>query len=100
MAKGIGRFSGVRLLPQTSSLVGVAGLAFHEGDATLAVQLLGAVESAIKALNATMESELKPFHTQTLTAVREQLGEPAFQSAWEEGAAWNLEQAVKKALDE
>jgi class 3 adenylate cyclase/tetratricopeptide (TPR) repeat protein len=85
-------------LYQTSSLVGVAGLALHEGDATFAAQLLGAVESAIKMLNGVMEEELIPFHTQTLAAVREQLGESAFQSAWEGGAKWSLEQAVKKAF--
>jgi tetratricopeptide (TPR) repeat protein len=87
-------------LYQTSSLVGVAGLALYEGDATFAAQLLGAVESALKALNAVMEDELIPFHTQTLVATREQLGEAAFQSAWEEGAKWSLEKAVKRALDD
>ena len=44
--------------------------------------MLGAVESAIKALNAVMEEELIPFHAQTRAAIREQLGESAFQSAW------------------
>jgi len=87
-------------LYQTSNLVGVAGLALHEGDATFAAQLLGAVESALKALNAVMEEELNIFHARTLAATREQLGEPAFQSAWEEGAAWSLEEAVKKVLEE
>jgi hypothetical protein len=45
-----------------------------------------------------MEEELIPFHMQTLAAAREQLGESAFQSAWEEGAAWRLEEAVRKVL--
>ena len=87
-------------LYQTSSLVGVAGLALHEDDAIFAAQLLGAVESAIKTLNAVVEEELIPFHTQTLAAIREQLGEAAFQSAWEEGSQWSLEETVKKALEE
>jgi adenylate cyclase len=85
-------------LYQTSSLVGVAGLVLHEGDAIFAAQLLGAVESAIKTLNAVVEEELIPFHTQTLAAIREQLGEAAFQSAWEEGVAWSLEEAVQRVL--
>jgi hypothetical protein len=85
-------------LYQTSSLVGVAGLALHEGDARFAAQMLGAVESAIKALNAVIEEELIPFHTQTLEAAREQLGESGFQSSWEEGAAWGLAEAVQRAL--
>jgi adenylate cyclase len=87
-------------LYQTSSLVGMAGLALHKGDATFAAQLLGAVESAIKALNGVLEGELIPFHAQTLAAVREQLGESAFQSAWKEGAGWSLENAVQRALDQ
>jgi hypothetical protein len=62
--------------------------------------LLGAVESALKALSAVMEPEVLPIHTQTLAAVREQLGEAAFQSAWEEEAAWSLEEAVQRVLSE
>jgi tetratricopeptide (TPR) repeat protein len=85
-------------LYQTSSLIGVAGLALHEGNATFAAQMLGAVESALKALNAVMEEELNIFHARTLAAIREQLGEAAFQSAWEEGANWSLEEAVKRTL--
>ncbi len=93
------RESGEQLY-QTSSLVGLAGLALHEGDATFAAQLLGAVESTLKVLNGVLEGELIPFHTQTLAAIREQLGEPAFRSAWEEGAKWSLDEAVKRALED
>jgi tetratricopeptide (TPR) repeat protein len=85
---------------QTSSLVGVAGLAWRAGDARGAAQWLGAVESALKAISAVLEPEVKNFHAQTLAAVREQLGESAFQSAWEEGAGWKLEEAVALALKE
>jgi hypothetical protein len=85
---------------QTSSLMGVAGLALDEGNPRFAAQLLGAVESVLKALNAVMQPEMKVFHAQTLTAVREQLGEAAFQSAWQEGSTWMLEEAVREALKE
>ena len=85
---------------QTSSLIGIAGLTLHEGNAPRAAQLLGAVESALKALNVPMEPEMIQFHTKTLATMREQLGESAFQSAWEEGSQWSLEEAVKLALDE
>jgi class 3 adenylate cyclase/tetratricopeptide (TPR) repeat protein len=84
---------------QTSSLIGVAGLTLREGNPQFAAQLLGAVESALKALGAPIESELKNFHAQTLADVREQLGEAAFQSAWEEGSQWSLEEVVKVALE-
>lgn len=36
----------------------------------------------------------------TNAAAKESLGESAFQSAWEEGSQWSLEEAVKKALGE
>jgi len=83
---------------QTSSLIGAAGLALHRGDAQLAAQLLGAVESALMALNARTEPELKNFHEQTLSEVRTQLGESAFQSAFDEGNTWSIEDTMKKVL--
>ena len=86
-------------LYQTSSLIGTAGLVLKEGKPQFAVQLLGAVESALKELDAVMEPEMKPFYEQTLTKVKDALGDTAFQSAWEEGSGWSLGEAVKKALD-
>jgi len=91
--------TGQRLL-QTSSLIGVAGLVMQEGDPGFAAQLLGAVKSALKGLNAVVESEVKFFHEQILAKVKEALGDAAFQSAWEEGSRWSLEEAVKKVLDD
>ena len=86
-------------LQQTSSLIGVAGLALHEGNPHLAAKMLGAVESILKGLNATVEGQILFFYTQTLTATRETLGESAFQSAWEEGEKWSLDEAVAYALE-
>jgi hypothetical protein len=85
---------------QTSSLIGAAGLALHFGNASRAAQLLGAVESALKALKAAVAEELLHFHAQTLAAAREALGEQAFQTAWDEGAKWSLEEAVELALSD
>jgi hypothetical protein len=87
-------------LQQTSSLIGVAGLVLEEGKPHFAAQLLGAVESALKTLNAVAEPDVKFFHEQTLAAVCEQVGETAFQSAWEEGSKWSLEEAITRALEE
>jgi tetratricopeptide (TPR) repeat protein len=89
-----------RQLQQTSSLIGVAGLVLEGGKAHFAAQLLGAVASALKTLNAVAEPDVKFFHEQTLAAVCEQVGEAAFQSAWEEGSNWSLEEAVTRALNE
>jgi hypothetical protein len=87
-------------LQQTSSLIGAAGLVLQDGNPQFAAGLLGAVESALKVLNVPMEPEMKPFHAQTLAQVRDVLGEAGFQSAWEEGSQWSLEEAVKKVLGE
>jgi len=87
-------------LPQTSSLIGVAGLVLQDGDAQFAAQLLGATQSAIKVLNAIVEVDVKFFFEQTLAKVKETLGEAAFQSAWDEGVGWTLEEAVAEVLEE
>jgi adenylate cyclase len=84
----------------TSCLIGLAGLALQEGDPRRAAHFLGAAESALKAANIVVDPEYQSFHAQTLTVVREALGEEGFRSAWEEGARWSLEEAVKKALRE
>lgn len=44
-----------------------------------------------------MEVEVKFFCEGTLAKVKQALGE-AFQSAWEEGSKWTLEEAVNKVL--
>jgi len=87
-------------LTQTSSLIGAAGLVLQEGNPLFAAQLLGAVESALKTRNAAVAEEVIHFHAQTLAKVKEALGDEAFQSSWEEGSHWSLEDAVKKVLDD
>jgi adenylate cyclase len=84
---------------QTTSLIGVAGLVLHEGKPLFAAKLLGAVESALKRLNAVMEPEVIHFHAQTLAEAREQLGEATFLFAWNQGREWSLEEAVQIALE-
>jgi len=43
---------------------------------------------------------VKFFYEGMLAKVKEALGEEGFQSAWEEGAKWSLDEAVKKVLGE
>jgi hypothetical protein len=45
-----------------------------------------------------VEVDVKFLYEQTLAQVKEALDDVAFQSAWEEGARWSLEEAVKKVL--
>ena len=85
-------------LTQTSSLIGIAVLVLRDGNPQFTAQLLGAVKSILREFGAVVEPEVRPIYTQTLAAVRERLDEAAFQSAWEEGSKWSLEEAVNKAL--
>lgn len=85
-------------LQLTSSLVGMAGLILQSGDVTRVVQLLGAVDSAFKALHVVVELDILHFHTQTLAAARAMLSESAFQDAWKAGEKLSLEDAVDLAL--
>jgi len=87
-------------LQQTSSLIGAAGSALQRGDVQFAAQLLGAVGSALKTLNAVVEPELKPFHAKSLAKLKEALGEATFQSVWEDGSQWSLDETVEKVLGE
>jgi tetratricopeptide (TPR) repeat protein len=84
----------------TSGLIGMARHALFTNDLWKAANLLGSVDAILKPLNITVEPDLLHFHAHTLAAVREQLGEVAFQSAWEEGSQWSVEEAVKRALEE
>jgi len=43
---------------------------------------------------------MKPFHEQMLVKVKQALGEVGFQSAFDEGSGWTLEETVKKVLNE
>ena len=85
---------------QTFNLIGAAGLALGEGNAQFAAELLGAVESVLKALNAVVETELEFFYEDTQAQVREVLGEKGFKSAWDEGSTWSLEETVARVLDD
>src|SRR5690606_38048290 len=84
----------------TGFLVDMAVLVMYEGNPRQSAQLMGAAEAALHQLNVPMEPSLVPIHQQALATVQKQLGESAFQSAWEEGSKWSLEEAVKEALGE
>jgi tetratricopeptide (TPR) repeat protein len=86
-------------LQVTSGLIGMARYALVTNNALQAAKLLGSVDAVVKPLHITVEPDLLHFHAQTLTKVKEQLGESAFQSAWDEGGRWSLEEAVKRALE-
>lgn len=85
-------------LAQTSSLVGVAGVAWQAGDGVEAVRLLGAIESALKMLKVVLGSDVVLFYRQMLAAVQSELSAEAFAQAWAEGEQMDLDTAVVYAL--
>ena len=86
--------------PESSSLIGVAGLALQEGAPLFAAQLLGAVQSTRTSRGLVVEPRVTFCHAKTLAKVKAALGETAFQSAWEEGSLRSPAEAVRRALQE
>jgi len=65
---------------------------------TEAAQLFGAADSAFEELGSTMRPGTNPRYRRHVAEVRETLGEAAFASAWAEGFAMTLEDAMAEAL--
>ncbi|MCB8986706.1 MAG: tetratricopeptide repeat protein [Ardenticatenaceae bacterium] len=86
-------------LEQTSNLVGMAAFALQKGNPLYAAQLLGTVEAALQALQATIELDIIHFYAQTVAKVQEQLDEAAWRGAWEEGGQWGLAEVVERVLE-
>jgi non-specific serine/threonine protein kinase len=79
----------------------LSGPVAARGDPERAAQLLGASDSLFKTmgglgLQPTDQAEIDRFEA----AVREQLGEDAFKSAWGQGQVMSLEQAIAYALED
>jgi non-specific serine/threonine protein kinase len=78
----------------------LSGPVASQGDPLRAAQLLGASDSLLKAMgldpNPSDQLEIDRYEA----AVREQLSEEDFESAWAKGQAMSLEQANAFALEE
>jgi hypothetical protein len=85
-------------LGMVESLVGLAGVAGSVGQATKAVRLFGAVDGLCQVTGYTMDPDDRVEYNRNLDLARGQLDEAAFDSAWAEGQALTLEQAVQEAL--
>lgn len=79
------------------ALSGMAGVAAAVGQPLRAVHLLGTVEAAYKALNKTNDPIAQIESERDTALARAQLDEAAFASAWEEGRAMGLEEAIREA---
>jgi predicted ATPase/class 3 adenylate cyclase len=68
-------------------LEGLAAAAAARGNATAAARLLGAADALGDELGTALEPAERDRHERTAAAVRKQLGEEEFASAWKEGCA-------------
>jgi predicted ATPase/DNA-binding CsgD family transcriptional regulator len=82
------------------SLAVLAGAIGVTGQPERAAHLLGAWEAVLEKLGAFLLSADKPEYDRNIAAVRAQLDEATFESAWAEGRQMTLEQAVAEALGE
>jgi predicted ATPase/DNA-binding CsgD family transcriptional regulator len=78
----------------------LAGSVAAIGEPERAAQLLGAAEVVLEHMGAITEPHDKPELERNIAAVRAQLDEAIFQSAWAEGRAMSLEQAVDYGMAE
>jgi hypothetical protein len=83
----------------SSSLIGIAALALHDGDPAGAVRWLGAVDSVLDRMGAAVQVVMRFLYDRTQESAKQLLGESAFNSAWNEGSKWSQEEAVTRALD-
>lgn len=70
------------------------------GQVSKAVCLWSAAETISRAIGTPARPQYRPRYEQSLARARADLGEEAFEHAWAEGMAMNLDQAVEAALSD
>ena len=80
------------------TLEGYAGLAAAQGRAECAARLLGTAAALRETISSPMAPFDQPEYDRDVAAVRSQLDEALFATAWAEGQAMTLEQAIAYAL--
>ncbi len=87
-------------LEMANGLAQLAGAIALIGQPARAARMFGAWQAVLERLGAFPQPADKPEHDRNIAAVRAQLDEETFQTAWAEGREMTLEQAVADALDE
>ena len=80
-------------------LTALAGVIQATGDARRAARLFGAAQGLLESLGAVLDPSGSLEYSNDLAAVRNQLGESAFEEARAAGEAMTVEQAVAYALE-
>jgi hypothetical protein len=83
-----------------SALEGLASIVATQGAYTWAARLWGAAEALRQAHGLHFYTLLRTRSERYVAAARADLGEQAFASAWAEGQAMALEQAIAYALED
>jgi len=83
-----------------SGLEGVAGIYSGTGQAEQAVRLFGAAAKMREDIGIPLPASERLRHESRLAVTRAECDEGVWQSAWEEGRAMSLEEAVAYALGE
>ena len=81
-----------------SALAGLAGTAQVEGDSYKAARLFGAAEAMQETMSILLDPDEIHLNERLIAETKAQLGEDAFLTAWAEGQALPLEQAIAEAL--
>ncbi len=81
-------------------LPGLAAVAAARGRTREAVRLFGAVEALLEQLGTSLERNERADYDRYVAAVRTELDQAAFDTAWAEGRNLSLDQAVALALEE
>ena len=76
----------------------VGGGKTHKTQRGLVV--LGAVEALLESIGAVLDIVVREPYERAVAAARAELGDEAFEKAWQEGRAMSMEQAIQYALHE
>jgi DNA-binding CsgD family transcriptional regulator len=78
----------------------LAWVAHEEGQSEKAARLLGALHEAWRSLGASLPAPLAGEHDQCVAAVRQSVGQRAFEAAFQDGQGLAIDDAVRYALGE
>jgi hypothetical protein len=80
------------------ALEGLAGLALSEGDNGNAARWFAAADAERKRIRRSVEPSRRPERERSIAAVRQALGDAAFATAWAEGQAMRMNEALRLAM--
>ena len=80
------------------ALIGFAALAAAQEQAERAARLFGAVERLYETMNLILLPVIRAEYDRNVSAARAQMNEAAFATAWANGRAMTLDQAIAAAL--